>query len=222
MKQPQLIVKNGFMAGRVYPLQGDVITIGRAADNTIALEHELKVSAHHARILARIGLFWVEDLKSTNGTFLEAPGSERFRLEVGKPVLLVDGASLCLANTVTLEAHGLIASQDEATARALARLQSFVTVCYEQMARLSARERQQIEERLQQFEQSISQATSEADLVRLVAEQLDDLSRTVVCTLEDTLPDFPEGVPEPGQPSPLPSLNNLFLSQLEKLKGGEG
>ncbi|MBV9120084.1 MAG: FHA domain-containing protein [Chloroflexi bacterium] len=42
-------------------------TLGRAPDNTIVLP-DLSVSAHHAGIRQNNGQWWVEDLRSTNGT----------------------------------------------------------------------------------------------------------------------------------------------------------
>ena len=47
---------------------GDVITIGREKDNTIALELGV-LSRHHARIFAQGEAWFVEDLDSANGTF---------------------------------------------------------------------------------------------------------------------------------------------------------
>ena len=54
---------------RVVPLDGDVITIGKSADNTIVID-DPRVSKHHL-VLRRVpGGFAVEDLDSTNGIFI--------------------------------------------------------------------------------------------------------------------------------------------------------
>ncbi|HEX6511698.1 MAG TPA: FHA domain-containing protein [Chloroflexota bacterium] len=42
-------------------------TLGRAPDNTIVLP-DPSVSAHHAAVRQESGQWWVEDLRSTNGT----------------------------------------------------------------------------------------------------------------------------------------------------------
>ena len=47
---------------------GDVVTIGREKDNTVALELGV-LSRHHARIFTQGGACFVEDLDSANGTF---------------------------------------------------------------------------------------------------------------------------------------------------------
>ena len=214
---PKLVVVEGAIAGQEYPLLGEVITIGRALDNAISFPAEFHVSAHHARILARIGLFWLEDLGSANGTYLQPPQSERFRVQPGESLLLVDGACIGLAKVVTLEARGLIASQDEATRQALRHVQAFVSACYEQSARLPKEERQALQERLRQFQEAVRQAAREADLVRIVAEQLTDLSRTILCTVDEWLPPLPDDLPDPNSPLRLSSLHNLFLSRLQQL-----
>jgi hypothetical protein len=53
----------------VYPLLDSEYTIGRVADNTIPVQ-DGSVSSHHARILRGGEGFEVEDLQSTNGTFV--------------------------------------------------------------------------------------------------------------------------------------------------------
>jgi hypothetical protein len=50
-----------------YPVQADAVTIGRALDNDIVLEHQ-SVSRHHAEIRRQDGGYVLTDLASTNGT----------------------------------------------------------------------------------------------------------------------------------------------------------
>ena len=54
-----------------FPLEGPQLAVGREADNDIQLPHE-KVSKHHA-VLRRAKDRWcIEDLKSTNGIFVNS------------------------------------------------------------------------------------------------------------------------------------------------------
>ena len=56
-------------------------TIGRDPANDIAIDDE-EISARHARVVRREGGLWVEDLGSTNGTFVNGErvvGLERIR-----------------------------------------------------------------------------------------------------------------------------------------------
>lgn len=66
---PVLIMHKGQMAGQRWPLESDVLTIGRAADCEITLG-ERPVSRYHVRIYNQGDRFTVEDLGSKNGTRL--------------------------------------------------------------------------------------------------------------------------------------------------------
>jgi hypothetical protein len=46
------------------------LTLGRGGQNTVALDGDEYASARHARVEARADGLWVEDLGSTNGTFV--------------------------------------------------------------------------------------------------------------------------------------------------------
>jgi serine phosphatase RsbU (regulator of sigma subunit)/pSer/pThr/pTyr-binding forkhead associated (FHA) protein len=64
-----LLTLKGPNAGRQFPLEGTTTVLGRQADAHICLESQA-VSRHHARILHENGQFFVEDLHSSNGTFV--------------------------------------------------------------------------------------------------------------------------------------------------------
>ncbi|GAB4531408.1 MAG: winged helix-turn-helix domain-containing protein [Anaerolineae bacterium] len=55
--------------GREHPLTGDAITIGRALENDIVITSK-RVSREHARVRRQGWRVFLEDLGSTNGTFL--------------------------------------------------------------------------------------------------------------------------------------------------------
>lgn len=57
--------RNG-LPGHAFDLWSSA-TLGRAPDNTIVLP-DGSVSAHHAAIRQQHGQWWIEDLRSTNGT----------------------------------------------------------------------------------------------------------------------------------------------------------
>ncbi|MFN8385084.1 MAG: FHA domain-containing protein [Anaerolineales bacterium] len=69
MAQYQLIMRTGPTPGAAYALEGDQLTIGRDSTNEIAI-NDAEVSRRHARLTFQGGKFVLEDLGSTNGTFV--------------------------------------------------------------------------------------------------------------------------------------------------------
>jgi hypothetical protein len=66
----QLVVTAGQLAGTRITLGEAHITIGRAEDSTLVITDDF-ASARHARLVPRDGQWFVEDLGSTNGTYLD-------------------------------------------------------------------------------------------------------------------------------------------------------
>ena len=65
--------------GLDFELDSSQVTIGRGRQNDIALVHDEYASARHARVEPRQDGVWVQDLGSTNGTFLNGTRLERPR-----------------------------------------------------------------------------------------------------------------------------------------------
>jgi pSer/pThr/pTyr-binding forkhead associated (FHA) protein len=63
-------VVGGPMDGQNISVEGSVVTIGRTRDNDLSLGLDSAVSTRHARIVREHQHFWLEDLGSTNGTFV--------------------------------------------------------------------------------------------------------------------------------------------------------
>jgi hypothetical protein len=82
--------------GRAWPLSEE-LTVGRAAGCQISLDDSY-VSQLHARVFQRDGVVYVEDLGSTNGTYLNTrkvssavPMSRGDKLKIGSTVMEVAG-----------------------------------------------------------------------------------------------------------------------------------
>jgi FHA domain len=56
--------------GERRPLDSAPLTIGRSSDNDVPLDADDFASSHHARVEPRRDGVWLEDVGSTNGTFL--------------------------------------------------------------------------------------------------------------------------------------------------------
>lgn len=70
VKGTRLVITEGPLTGTEIPLDGAQITLGRAADSTIVVDDDY-ASSRHARIYESEGVWMVEDLGSTNGTWLD-------------------------------------------------------------------------------------------------------------------------------------------------------
>jgi pSer/pThr/pTyr-binding forkhead associated (FHA) protein len=89
----QLIVTEGGLQGTRIGLTGAPVLIGRANDSTLVLTDDY-ASNRHARISLQDGMWLVEDLGSTNGTYLgqrkldgPVPMEVGVPLRIGKTVL---------------------------------------------------------------------------------------------------------------------------------------
>jgi predicted component of type VI protein secretion system len=67
--QFQLIMRSGPTPGAAFTLEGDQMTIGRDSTNEIVI-NDAEVSRRHARLTFQGGKYVLEDLGSTNGTFV--------------------------------------------------------------------------------------------------------------------------------------------------------
>ncbi|MCL3860787.1 FHA domain-containing protein [Actinotalea sp. K2] len=65
----RLVVTAGPLRGTTLPLTSSAILIGRAPSCTLVLDDDYS-SSRHARVFPQDGQWFVEDLGSTNGTFL--------------------------------------------------------------------------------------------------------------------------------------------------------
>lgn len=88
-----VVVEGTSLKGKSFPLTGE-ITIGRSEQCQVHVEGDTYVSTMHARIFPRDGSYMVEDLGSTNGTYLNrrritspAELQRGDRVKVGKTVL---------------------------------------------------------------------------------------------------------------------------------------
>ena len=84
---PLLIVKFEGSVLQQIPTNGGSITIGRARDNSIAIDN-LAVSSHHAEIKSDQGHLVIQDLDSLNGTFVNSQRVKRSALKHGDVVLI--------------------------------------------------------------------------------------------------------------------------------------
>jgi Inner membrane component of T3SS, cytoplasmic domain len=88
----RLLVTAGGLAGTSIGLTDQQITIGRANDATLVLNDDY-ASSRHARLFPQDGQWIVEDLGSTNGTYLD-------RQKVTTPTPVPPGVPIRIGKTV--------------------------------------------------------------------------------------------------------------------------
>jgi len=87
-----LVVTEGGLSGMSIDLSDQQITLGRANDATLVLNDDY-ASSRHARIFPQDGQWIVEDLGSTNGTYLD-------RQKVTRPTPVPIGVPIRIGKTV--------------------------------------------------------------------------------------------------------------------------
>ena len=88
----RLVVTQGALSGTTVRLGDQPVTLGRSQDSTIVLDDDY-VSSRHARFFPRDGQWLVEDLGSTNGTYLD-------RTKVTSPTPVKIGVPIRIGKTV--------------------------------------------------------------------------------------------------------------------------
>ena len=87
----KLIVQSGSKPGTEIDLSYDVVTLGRAPSCQVVLDEPF-ASRRHAQIVFRNELYWLRDLKSKNGTYLD-------EVRLDGEARLDDGAEIRIGDT---------------------------------------------------------------------------------------------------------------------------
>ncbi len=99
--QFQFVMRSGPTPGATYSLEGDQLVIGRDSSSSIAI-NDAEVSRKHARLNFQGGKYVIEDLGSTNGTFVNGQ-------RLSAPVVLKSGDVVSLGEQIVLLYEALTA-----------------------------------------------------------------------------------------------------------------
>ena len=91
----KLVMRSGPEAEKVYKLEKEEFTIGRELINDLII-NDPEISRKHARLIKKDEQYFLEDLNSTNGTFLSGK-------KVTKPTPLKNGNTIELGRSIVLE-----------------------------------------------------------------------------------------------------------------------
>jgi pSer/pThr/pTyr-binding forkhead associated (FHA) protein len=93
-QQYQLVMRTGPTMGKAYRLGKNEVTIGREPTNDIVI-NEAEVSRKHARLVFQNEMYTLEDLGSTNGTFVNDQRlTSPQELQPGDSILLGENVSI--------------------------------------------------------------------------------------------------------------------------------
>lgn len=94
MSQFQFVMRSGPTPGVTFPLEGDQLIIGRDSSNGIPI-NDAEISRKHSRLSFQGGKYVLEDLGSTNGTFVNGQ-------RLAGPVVLKPGDVISLGEQIVL------------------------------------------------------------------------------------------------------------------------
>jgi hypothetical protein len=92
--QFQFVMRSGPTPGATYSLEGDQIVIGRDSSNGVVI-NDAEISRKHSRLTFQGGKYVLEDLGSTNGTFVNGQ-------RLAGPVVLKSGDVVSLGEQIVL------------------------------------------------------------------------------------------------------------------------
>jgi hypothetical protein len=95
----QLVMRSGPTPGKEVPLEKDEIYIGRDVGNDVVI-NDPEVSRRHARLTQQSGSYLIEDLGSTNGTFINGQRLTRpHLLRAGEMIMFGENVGLVFEMT---------------------------------------------------------------------------------------------------------------------------
>jgi pSer/pThr/pTyr-binding forkhead associated (FHA) protein len=108
--QYQLVMHSGPTPGKVFPMEGDLITIGREAGNGIII-NDAEVSRKHTQFIFQGGKVIVTDLGSTNGTFVDGQRlTGQHILQPGQIISLGEQISLLFESVIQVDPNATMMS----------------------------------------------------------------------------------------------------------------
>ncbi|MBN1888085.1 MAG: FHA domain-containing protein [Thermoflexales bacterium] len=95
MSPIRLVIRQGPGAGQAIEAQQPVLTIGRSRENDLHVD-DPQISRHHARLIQQGTAYVLEDLGSTNGTFVN-------NQRLSAPATIQPGDMIRLGNNVLMD-----------------------------------------------------------------------------------------------------------------------
>jgi pSer/pThr/pTyr-binding forkhead associated (FHA) protein len=107
MPEYQIVMRAGPTPGKVFPVSGESFTIGREPGNGIVI-NDAEISRKHARMAQQGNTYTIEDLGSTNGTFVNG-------VRLTAPHALRPGEVIALGEQISVVFEAVVVSDPNAT-----------------------------------------------------------------------------------------------------------
>ena len=107
MPEYQIIMRAGPTPGKVFPVSGESFTIGREPGNGIVI-NDAEVSRKHARMVQSGNTYTIEDLGSTNGTFVNG-------IRLTAPHTLRPGEVIAFGEQISVVFEAVVVTDPNAT-----------------------------------------------------------------------------------------------------------
>lgn len=114
----QMVMRTGPTPGKTYPLSQGQITVGRDASCDIVI-NDAEISRHHAKLTQQADGYVLEDMGSTNGTFVDGQ-------RLMGPHILRPGDLVLLGENVSLSYETVVYDEAAAAAAAAAPAPEYV------------------------------------------------------------------------------------------------
>ena len=224
-EHPKIVVSAGPLTGKTFTLGSKALVIGRDADNQIILFGDEKVSRHHCRIFNHLDRYWLEDLKSTNGTCLTQPDSLEMQLTPFQPALLLNSAQVKIGSS-QFEIAGVKHEQGDTVQMLALQLQELMVRICEKLPMLKPEEREAYEGAIGDLTDALLAAQSEEELIEFVGNKIQSLSTgflsgnhqqaTVMFDPDFELPPLPDDLSRLNHAARVDSLKNMFISDINR------
>jgi len=221
----KISVLNGTLEGQTFFLEESEITFGRERDNDIVIFNDRNVSRHHCRIFEHNEAIWIEDLKSSNGTFVLKPGLSSTQLAPHQPTIVFENTIITLGSN-QFQISELAQYQHDALGTVGFQFQEMLADMNEIQPGWSEEKKSAYQAALLELEDHIKNATSERELLGIIANEIqklsslfmqsDSLEQTIVFDPALVLPDLPENLSKPAEDAWVDSIRNIFITDIKR------
>lgn len=221
----KILAITGQLKGCEYIMDGSELTIGRDPKNDIEIRHDLKVSRCHCRIYDQNHIIWVEDLNSSNHTYLKYQGLTPFPLTPGYPSLVLDNSIIQIGGSEFLFT-GVFQHQQEILGTMSFQLQQVMEEVCKILPEFPPQKKEKFQKLILNLESKVRESITEEALIGMLSKFINELSvsflgssdlgKTVIDDPAPTLPPLSDKIPKRRNTKEMKSIRNNFISDIRR------